>query len=128
MGRHLFPPSPARIVALADGLALLAFTLAGIVSHTGALSVRSVAEDALPLLAGWFVTATATDLYRQPSLRSLLLTWVLGISAGVVLRAAALGRLDEARQLAFLATTLVLTLVCVAAIRLVLSGASGLRS
>lgn len=118
--RHLFPPCPARVVALADAIAIAAFTVAGIVSHTGGLSLRAVAEDALPLLAGWMVAAAATGLYRRPSPRPLLATWLLGISAGVALRAAALGRLDEPRQLAFLATTLVLTLVCVAATRLVL--------
>ncbi|MSO95230.1 MAG: DUF3054 domain-containing protein [Thermoleophilia bacterium] len=128
MSRRLFPPSSVRIIVLADALAILAFTLAGIVAHTGGLSIRGVAEDALPLLVGWFAAAAATGLYRRPSLRAFLITWVLGILAGVMLRAAALGRLDEPRQLAFLATTLVLTLVCVAAIRLVLSSVSGLRS
>jgi len=123
--RRLFPPYPARVVAFTDAVAIVAFTVAGIVSHTGGLSFRAMAEDALPLLAGWLAAAVTTGLYRRPSLRPLLTTWLLGISAGVALRAAALGRLDEPRQLAFLATTLVLTFVCVTAARLLLWAGSG---
>jgi hypothetical protein len=108
------------VVALTDAIAIVAFTIAGVVSHTGGLSLGDLARDALPLLAGWSAVAAAIGLYRRPTLRALLATWLLGISGGVALRAAALGRLDEPRQLAFLTTTLVLTLVLVAAARLAL--------
>jgi len=117
MRRLAFPPRPPWIVAVADGMAILAFTIIGVVSHRGALPPSALAEDALPLLGGWFAAALAFHLYGRPTRRALLLTWAVGIPVGVLVRAAVLGRLDEPRQLAFLATTLVLSLVFVLAAR-----------
>ncbi len=74
----------------------------------------------MPLLAGWFAAALAFRLYARRTTRALVSTWAVGVPLGVVVRAAALGRLDEPRQLAFLATTLVLvaTFVLVARVSL----------
>lgn len=116
----VFPPARSRILAASDGLAILAFTVTGIVSHRDALPPGALLEDALPLLCGWFAAAVAFRLYDRSTRRALLLTWAVGIPAGVLLRAAVLGRLDEPRQLAFLATTLVLSLVFVLAARAIL--------
>ena len=117
MRRLAFPPVPPWLVAAADGMAILSFTIIGVVSHRGALPPSALAEDALPLLGGWFAAALAFRLYGRPTWRALLLTWAVGIPFGVLARAAALGRLDERRQLAFLVTTLVLSLVFVLAVR-----------
>jgi len=117
MRRLAFPRVPPWLVAAADGVAILAFTIIGVVSHRGALPPSALAEDALPLLGGWFAAALAFHLYGRPTWRAFLLTWVIGIPVGVLVRAAALGRLDEPRQLAFLVTTLVLSLVFVLAAR-----------
>ena len=117
MRRLAFPQVPPWLVAAADGVAILAFTIIGVVSHRGALPPSALAEDALPLLGGWFAAALAFRLYARPRWRTFLLTWVIGIPVGVLVRAAALGRLDEPRQLAFLVTTLVLSLVFVLAAR-----------
>jgi len=119
--RLAFPPLPPWIVAAADALAILGFTIAGVVSHRGALPPSALAEDALPLLAGWFAAAAGFHLYGRSTPRALLLTWAVGIPAGVLVRAAALGRLDEPRQLAFLLTTLALSLVFVLAARALVS-------
>jgi Protein of unknown function (DUF3054) len=113
MHRFVFPRQRPSLVAVADGLAILAFTAVGVVSHRGALAASTLLEDALALLAGWFAVAVAVRLYPRPAPRALVLTWAIGIPVGVLLRAAALGRLDEPRQLAFLATTLVLSPVFV---------------
>lgn len=100
-------------MAAIDGAAILAFTIAGVVSHRGALPPSALAEDALPLLAGWFAASLLFRLYSRRTTRALLQTWAVGIPLGVLLRAAALGRLGEPEQLAFLITTLVLSLVFV---------------
>jgi hypothetical protein len=112
---HRFAFSPVRPWALAaiDGVAILAFTVAGVLSHRGALPPSALAEDALPLLAGWFAASIVFRLYSRRTRRALLLTWAVGIPLGVLVRAAVLGRLDEPRQLAFLITTLILSLVFV---------------
>lgn len=112
--RHFaFPPVRPLALAVSDGVAILAFTILGVVSHRGSLPPSALVENAVPLLGGWFAAAFAFRLYGRPTSRALLLTWAVGIPVGVLVRAAALGRLEEPRQLAFLATTLVLSLVFV---------------
>lgn len=111
-------------MAAVDGAAIVGFTIIGVISHREALPPSAVAEDALPLLAGWFAAAVVFGLYGRRSWRAFLLTWAVGIPVGVLMRAAALGRLDEPRQLAFLATTLVLSLVFVLGARGLLTIAS----
>ncbi len=115
MRPSLSPPASPTVVALADGTAIVVFALIGILSHTGDVTPAALLEDALPLLAGWSAAAAVFRLYARATARALLLTWAVGVPLGVAVRAAVLGRLDEPRQLAFLATTLVLTLVFVAA-------------
>lgn len=117
MRQRAFPPVSPWTAAALDGLAILCFTIVGVVSHRGVLPPAALAEDALPLLGGWFAAALGFGLFACRTLRALLLTWAVGIPLGVLVRAAALGRLDEPRQLAFLVTTLVLSLVLVLAAR-----------
>lgn len=118
MRASLTPAASPAVLALTDGAAIVVFALVGILSHTGGVTPEALLEDALPVLAGWSAAAAAFGLYARPTARALLLTWAVGVPVGVAVRAAVLGRLDEPRQLAFLATTLVLTLVFVAAGRL----------
>lgn len=114
----LSPPVAPHLLALADAAAIATFAVIGIVSHTGRVSLAALAEDAVPLLAGWFAAALAFRLYARRTTRALVSTWAVGIPLGVAVRAAALGRLDEPRQFAFLATTLVLTLAFVGVARI----------
>jgi hypothetical protein len=113
----LLPPASPGVLALADGTAIVVFALIGTLSHTGGATPGALLEDALPLLAGWSAAAAVFGLYTRPTTRALVLTWAVGMPLGVAVRAAVLGRLDEQRQLAFLATTLVFTFVFVAAAR-----------
>lgn len=91
------------------------------------MSGRGYAHDALPLLAGWFATALLLRAYRRRSWRTLLATWAVGIPVGVALRALVLGRAWNGKQLAFLATTLVFTLVFGLVLRLAASAGSAAR-
>ena len=88
-----------RAKALADTLAIVVFATIGQLSHRHGVSATGYAEDALPLLAGWFVAARLSG-YR------FLPTWLCGLTAGVVLRMVILShyRGDEA---AFWLVTLV---------------------
>ncbi len=117
MRRLLLPTGSPWPVAVSDCLAILSFAIVGVISHRGALPASALAEDALPLLTGWFAVAVPLGLYVRGTWRALLLTWAIGIPAGVLLRAAVLGKLGDSRQLAFLATTLVLSLAFVLAAR-----------
>ena len=79
-------------------MAILAFATIGQLSHDHHVSVGGYAADALPLLGGWWALALAG--------RGFLTTWLLGVTAGVAIRAATLGHLHW-NQLTFLGVALV---------------------
>jgi hypothetical protein len=108
-----------RLAAVADAVGIVVFTVIGLLSHHA--SVAAFAHDALPLLGGWFAVGLATRLYERPSLRRLLVTWAVGITAGVLVRALILGRHLGRHEAAFLAVTLVFTLLFVVAARVTVS-------
>jgi Protein of unknown function (DUF3054) len=104
-----------RLAAASDAAAIVLFAVIGLLSHHA--SPSAFAHDALPLLGGWFAAALATRLYERPSLPRLLVTWAAGITAGVLVRALILGRDLDRHQAAFLATSLVFTLLFVVVLR-----------
>ena len=65
----------------------------------------------LPLLGGWIAVALLVRLYTRPALRRLAATWLVGITAGVAIRAAILGRTHAGKEAAFLGVALALTLL-----------------
>ena len=91
------------------------FAIVGMLSHGAAAS--AFARAALPLLGGFAAVALVTRLYERPSLPRLLVTWIVGITAGVLVRALILGRDLNGHQAAFLATSLGFTLLFVVALR-----------
>jgi hypothetical protein len=74
------------------------FATIGQLSHDGHLSAGGYASDALPLLGAWWALALAG--------RGFVTTWLVGVTAGVAIRAAVLGHLHW-NQLEFLAVALV---------------------
>ena len=102
-----------RLLAAADALGILTFATVGLLSHDGALSLSGYARDALPVLVGWFAAAAAFGAYRRPSRRNLLLTWIVGVPFGILIRGIALGRSPDSDQAVFLAITLAFTLLFV---------------
>jgi peptidoglycan/LPS O-acetylase OafA/YrhL len=97
---------PARLAVAADAAAILVFAIVGLLSHRGGVSGRGLARDALPLLGGWFALALLVRLYTRPAAWRLAATWLLGITAGVALRAAILGHTHAGKEGAFLAVAL----------------------
>lgn len=109
--------SRAVRLAASDALAIVAFAAIGQLSHDGGVSAAGFARDALPILGGWFAAAAAFAAYRRPDGRAFVLTWVVGVSGGVAIRAAVLGKRLDGHQAAFLLTSLVFTLLLVLAFR-----------
>ena len=81
------------------------------------MSVRGLARDVLPLLGGWLGAGLVFGLYRRPALWRLLATWLVGVTAGVVVRAAILSHTDVGKEASFLAVALVFTLLFALAAR-----------
>jgi hypothetical protein len=80
-----------RKAAAWDAAALLVFVVVGVLTH-GA-SVGAFVRDLLCILGGWFAVAVVLRLYRHGTWRRLGATWLVGISAGVLVRAAIVGHL-----------------------------------
>ena len=101
----------------ADAVALVAFSVVGLLSHHGTVTAGGLAHDALPLLGGWFAAALVFRLYTRPSLGRLLATWACGVTAGVAVRALVLGRSFDGHEAAFLGVALAFTLLFVLVLR-----------
>ena len=78
-----------RKAAAWDAAALLVFVVVGVLTH-GA-SAGAFVRDLLCILGGWFVAALVFQLYLRDGRWRLGATWLAGISAGVLVRAAIVG-------------------------------------
>jgi len=76
----------ARATLVGDLVGLLAFLLVGLDRHGEDVAARFAALAAI-FVATWLVTAWLLGTYRPPTYARLLLTLVLGIPLGVVVRA-----------------------------------------
>lgn len=80
-----------RWVAAWDAAALVVFVVVGVVTH-GA-SAGAFFRDAGCILGGWFAAALLFRLYVAGGWKRLAATWLLGVSAGVLIRAAIVGHI-----------------------------------
>ena len=103
----------------------MAFATVGLLSHDHALSATGYLRDALPVLGGWFAAALAFGAYRRPSWRTLLPTWTVGVTAGILVRALVLGRDLDGGQAVFLGIALAFTLLFVVSARTALRALPG---
>ena len=78
-----------RKAAAWDAAALVVFVAVGVATHDA--SVGAFFRDAACVLGGWFAVAMAVGLYRGRGWRRLVATWLVGVSAGVLVRAAFVG-------------------------------------
>ena len=96
-----------------DAFALVVFVAAGVATH-GA-SVAAFGRDAGCFLGAWLAVAFAARLYVRGGWQRLAVTWLVGVSAGVFIRAAIVDRWPGA----FYGVALAFTAVLVAVARLV---------
>jgi hypothetical protein len=117
----------SRSLALSDAVAIVVFATIGLLSHRHGIGPRGYARDALPVLAGWFGAALVFGAYSRRTTGALLLTWIVGVPLGVLIRGLALGRSLDGDQAAFLVVTLVFTLAFVLALRVAAGFAAARR-
>lgn len=103
------PERSAARLAGADALALITFVVAGIRSHREVGAIDLFLRNAIPLLLAWFTVANLAGAYRRPGLRTLVITWVFAVPAGLVARSLWVGSPTGARLLVFLGVGLVFT-------------------
>jgi hypothetical protein len=108
-------PSPYRLAGAraitADLVAIVVFATIGLLSHDKDLGVSGYSRDVLTIGGSWLVVARSTGLYRSPTTRRYLTTWIVGVTAGVAVRAIVLGRAINGKELSFLIVALISTLL-----------------
>jgi hypothetical protein len=113
----------ARLTLALDLLALALFVVAGMRSHRTASQLEIFARNAVPIGGAWLVVSAVLGTYRPglgrtPSLKRLLLTWVIAIPAGVLLRLWWIGSPDGDDLVVFGAVAMAFTLAFLAGGRL----------
>jgi hypothetical protein len=78
-------------VAAWDAAALVVFVVVGVLTH-GA-SAGAFGRDLGCILGGWFAAALVLRLYARGGWWQLAGTWALGVSVGVLVRAAFVGHI-----------------------------------
>lgn len=107
------------LLAGGDLVALLAFALAGLASHDEGLTASGLARTWLPIAGCYALAALALHAWTRPGLWRTGCAWLLGVAAGVLVRALVLDKPLDADQLQFLAVALAVTLVLLLAWRAV---------
>lgn len=114
-------------LVVADGIALLAFVLVGADRHSSG-TAANVARTAIPMLAAWFSVAALVGVYRRPGLRALVLTWLIAVPAGAVLRSLVRSGPWDERLLVFAGVALAFSALFLLAVRGLISVAMWVRS
>jgi Protein of unknown function (DUF3054) len=78
----------ARFTLSLDVTAIAVFIAIGIEAHDDAGAASIFLRNFVPFTAAWLVTAWFARTYRPPTPRALVLTLVVAIPCGVLLRAA----------------------------------------
>jgi Protein of unknown function (DUF3054) len=112
---RILQPAHGTAVA-ADVVALLVFVTIGLLTHHGDVSAVDYARDAIPLVGCWLLAGGAFDLYKRPRPKALLGTWLVGVTAGVLVRALVRLHIDGGDAV-FLAVALCFTLLFVVVFR-----------
>jgi hypothetical protein len=100
-----------KVLWKVDAFALLAFVIVGIRSHYESGAAATFLRNAVPLLVAWFGAAVVVGTYRRPSTRTLLITWVLAVPVGLVVRSLIIGSPTGSRLVTFLGVGLAFTLL-----------------
>jgi Protein of unknown function (DUF3054) len=86
---HLTDGTPqARLTLGFDVVAIATFILIGMGSHSDAAALTIFLRNFVPFTGAWLVTSWLAGTYRPPAPKPLLVTLVIAIPAGVLIRAA----------------------------------------
>jgi hypothetical protein len=108
------------MTAMVDAVSLLVFTFVGIAMHGAGFGPGPILRNVVPFLGAWYLFAPLTRVYRRPGWRTLLIHWAIVLPVAVIARQWWVGRLVSRATAVFFIASLTLTLVILAAGRLIL--------
>lgn len=94
-----------------DELAIVAFVVAGTISHHGGQAAMFFLRNWVPLTIAWFAAAAIFATYRRPGIRTLLLTWAVAVPTGLVARSILVGSPTGSQLVLFVGVGLPFTLL-----------------
>ncbi len=118
----------ARAAAAVDLAALVAFVLVGAAEHGEGLALGALVRTGLPLLGAWVLVAAALGTYRRLGWVALVLTWLVAVPLGLVVRSAVRGGPWGRGLLVFGGVAMAFTLLFLLAGRVGLVAATAWRS
>ncbi len=79
------------VLATGDVVALVVFTVIGLINHEDGVTVGGVLQVVLPIVAVGAVATWLLGTYRRPGLATLLPAWLVSVPAGLLIRKALFG-------------------------------------
>lgn len=118
----------APVAAAVDAVALALFVLVGAAEHGEGLALDALVRTGLPLVGAWVLVASAVGTYRRLGLARLVLTWLVAVPLGLVVRSAVRGGPWGRGLLVFGGVAMAFTLLFLLAGRIGLLAATAWRS
>jgi hypothetical protein len=82
------PNARRALIAVGDVIALLVFTIVGLLNHEDGVTASALLKVVVPIVAIGALAAALFGTYRRPSIPSLIPTWAVSVPAGVLIRKA----------------------------------------
>jgi hypothetical protein len=99
------------LLPIVDAAALIAFVAVGLSQHGEGAVATLFLRNVVPLLGAWFLVARAVGTYPRPGVRTLLITWVIAVPTGLLLRTVWVGSPHGSQIAVFLGVGLAFTLL-----------------
>jgi Protein of unknown function (DUF3054) len=109
----------ARFTLALDVTAIVVFISFGMEAHADAGAASIFLRNFIPFTAAWLATAWFTGTYRPPTPRALIVTLLIAIPCGVLLRVAWVRSSSAAEVVTFMVVALVFASIFVGIGRLV---------
>lgn len=95
------------ILAIGDAAVFALFTIIGIINHSVGFTLYHFGRDFVPLTAAWFLVSFIADTYGRGGWIRVAANWLIGVTAGIIVRKWWVGSPDGVQFITFLTVALV---------------------
>ncbi|HJT37466.1 MAG TPA: DUF3054 domain-containing protein [Actinomycetota bacterium] len=85
------PNGRRALIASGDVVALLVFTIIGLVNHEDGVTAAATLKVMLPIIAIGALAALVFGTYSRPAISTLLPAWAISVPSGILIRKALFG-------------------------------------
>ncbi|HLI55614.1 MAG TPA: DUF3054 domain-containing protein [Actinomycetota bacterium] len=95
------------ILAVGDAAVFALFTIIGIINHSVGVTLYHFGRDFVPLSVAWFLVAVIVDTYGRGGPLRVAVNWLVGVTAGIIVRKWWVGSPNGVQFITFLTVALV---------------------